>query len=351
MRNLYRLLLFCGIVLAGLSIAASAQGLQGLNGTPPATPPAVSPTPPPVVGSNIFGGYMVGVGDILDIRVANEDDVSGQYQVNQNGQVVLPLLSSPIPAAGSTTFDLSYRIAEALKKQQILREPSVTVFIIRGMNHNVTILGSVARPGVYQIEKPTTLLDLLSLAGGIQGNFGSTLTVARALDPESHPGTAATKLPSSERKLISVNLGELMSGKNPALNLQVHAGDVVTVPTAPVIYVVGSVTKPGAYTVENSQSGMTILQALAMAQGTLPVASLNHAVIVRQSSSQAKRQDIPINLKNVMRGKDKDQVLQANDVLFVPESGFKAGLHRLGDIAAQTAGQVAGYGLGLRIAH
>ncbi|MGH9817280.1 MAG: hypothetical protein ACRD6I_14500, partial [Candidatus Acidiferrales bacterium] len=101
--------------------------------------------------------------------------------------------------------------------------------------------------------------------------------------------------------------------------------------------------------VSDSQGGMTVLQAVALAEGTTPVASLGKAVVVRQSSNDAERQEIAVKLDDVMEGKATDIVLQANDILFVPESGFKKGLRRITDVAVGMAQQVAGYGLGLRI--
>ena len=129
-----------------------------------------------------------------------------------------------------------------------------------------------------------------------------------------------------------------------------HAGDVIDVSTAPIVFVVGSVIRPGAFSVQDQKSQMTVLQAVAMAEGTTPTASLSRTIIIRQSASDSQRQEIPIDLKKVMSGKGQDEVLQANDILFVPQSGLKAGLHTMGQIGAQAAGQTVGYGLGLRIA-
>jgi polysaccharide biosynthesis/export protein len=298
--------------------------------------------------TNLYGGYQIGVGDILDIHVNDEDDISGKYQVDQDGNVKVSLLNKPIPAAGSTTFELSNRISEELKKQQILRDPSVSVLIIRGMTQNVSVLGAVMRPGVYPIEKPTTLMDLISAAGGLAPNAGNTLTVAHQANGNGPAGgnapaavnvsTAANGAPST------INLTDLLSAKNPAVNLGIRAGDVITINTAPVVFVVGSVIRPGAFAVQDRRSQMTVLQAVAMAEGPTPTASLGKAIIIRQSST-AERQEIPLDLKKVMHGKDKDQVLEANDILFVPQSGLKASLRRMGDIGAQAASNAAGYAL------
>src|SRR6266700_685051 len=147
-------------------------------------PPPNAPSQPPEIGVvRPFSGYTIGVGDILDIRVADEDDVSGQFQVDGSGEIRLPLLSKPIHAAGSTTFALASEISDALKKQDILREPSVTIFIQRGVSHNITVLGPVSRPGLYPLESPTTtLLDTISMSGGLLPNAGPTVSIAHGSD-------------------------------------------------------------------------------------------------------------------------------------------------------------------------
>jgi protein involved in polysaccharide export with SLBB domain len=129
----------------------------------------------------------------------------------------------------------------------------------------------------------------------------------------------------------------------------VRTGDVITVSAAPVVFVVGAVVHPGAFTVQGPKAELTVLQAIAMAQGVLPTASQGKTVIVRQSSNESERKEIPIDLSDVIRGKGTDHVLMANDILFVPESGFKVGMRRIGDVAVRAASQVAGYGLGVRI--
>ena len=304
--------------------------------------------PPDPTGQEIYGGYMIGIGDILDIHVNDEDSITGRYQVDQSGNVRLPLLPDPIPAANSSTFDLARRLSADLKKQNILRDPAVTVLIARGMTQNVSILGAVMRPGTYPIEKPTTLVDLISMAGGLAPNAGSSATITHNAEARTS-GYVDTKPQDANPESTTINLTTLIAIKDPAATPQVHAGDVIDISSAPVVFVVGSVTRPGAFSVQDQQSKMTVLQAVAMAEGTTPTASLSHAIIIRQSSSDAERREIPIDLKKVMRGHAKDEVLMANDILFVPQSGLKAGLHTMGQIGTQAAGETVGYGLGLRL--
>ena len=335
-----------GLCLATGLLLPVPAGAQRLTGTPNTTPPNTS-SAPPAQPNDLYGGYSVSVGDILDVHVADEDDVTGRYQVNQQGNLQLPLLTKPIPAAGETTFSLAKEISEELVKEQILRQPSVTVFIAREMGQDVTVLGPVARPGVITLERPTTLIELLSLAGGLQANAGSTLTITST--PVAASSSSQNAPHTITANIVSVDIGALMAGKNPDANVLIHGGDVVTVSIAPIIYVVGAVAKPGAYTVQDWRSDMTVMKAIAMAEGTQPTAALNRAIIVRHSSD-ANREEIPLDLKKIMTAKEQDQVLEANDILFVPQSTLKVGLHRMGDIAGQAAGTAIGYGIGLSIA-
>jgi polysaccharide export outer membrane protein len=292
--------------------------------------------------SNFYGGYQIGVGDILDIHVNDEEEISGRYQVDQSGKVKISLLSSPLDAAGTTTFDLASRISDELKKQQILRDPSTTVLILRAVTQNVSVLGAVVRPGVYPVEKPTSLLDVISQAGGLGPNAGNSLTIFHGSDASGSSATAASAA-SNGTPLATVNITDLLAAKNPALNHPVHSGDVITVNTAPVVFVVGSVGRPGAFAIQDRRSQMTVLQAVAMAEGPTPNASLGKTIIIRQSTSSSDRKEIPIDLKKVMNGKDSDKVLEANDILFVPQSGLKAGARRLGEMGTQAAVGMASY--------
>jgi len=330
------------IVLAAFILAcaltATAQ-VNSQNRTVVNVPNRVADNPAPVV----YGGYQIGIGDVLDVHVNDEDDISGRYQVDQNGTVKVPLLAAPISAAGSTTFQFASRMSDELKKEQILRDPSVSVLILREMTQNVSILGAVMKPGTYQIERPTSVMDVISQAGGLAPNAGNSLTIAHQAEG-AVSGTNANG-PQHVAPAATIDLTALLSAKDPSVNATVHAGDVITVGTAPVVFVVGSVVRPGAFAVQDRRSEMTVLQAVAMAEGPTPVASLGKTIIIRQSSSSSERQEIPIDLKKVMRGKDKDQVLEANDILFVPQSGLKASARRLGDAGVQAATNVAGYAL------
>ena len=347
-------LLFAALIFGAGS--ASAQAPQRVQ-QPTQQQRQIQAPPQFPLDQHAYGGYMVGVGDLLDIRVADEDDMTGRYQVMPSGDLELPLLNQPVRAAGLSTFDLSKAIEGELKKQDILKEPSVTVFIERGMSQNVTVLGQVARPGTYPIEQTTTLIDVISMAGGLTPTAGQYATVDRHSQQSGAPAAAAAAATTGDDsslqqtdRVISVDLQEIMSGKRPSANLAVHPGDIVTVSDAATVYVVGAVMKPGAFTVQDLSSGITVMRALALVEGPQPTASLGKTIIVRHSTDTKTREEIPVELDKIMKGKAPDTMLEANDILFVPQSGFKQGMHRAGDVAVIAAGYVIGYGTALRIA-
>ena len=340
--NAKRFLLVCG--MSALGLAGVAQGQARVDGTIPPQTPAANAQAPNLDASKLYGGYMIGVGDIVNIRIAEEPDVSGQYQVSESGDVKIPLLEKPIHADGLSTFDFSSKLAQELKTQQILKDPYVTVFIERGMTQNVTVSGPVARPGIYPIEKPTRLLDVLSMSGGLAPNAGGTITITHAPDAKADAKAGADGATGAVSENIDV--ATLMSGDNRVANVLVHAGDNINVGGASIVYVVGAVTKPGAFAVRDPRRGLSVLKAIALVEGTTPTAKLGSAIIVRKSTNETGREEIPLDLNKIIKGQVKDPILMSDDILFVPNSGLKAGLKRMGDAATLAAG----YGLGLRIA-
>ncbi|MBV9265859.1 MAG: hypothetical protein JO061_06800, partial [Acidobacteriaceae bacterium] len=116
-----------------------------------------------------------------------------------------------------------------------------------------------------------------------------------------------------------------------------------------IVYVVGAVGKPGSFILQDPQSGITVLQAIAMAEGLNGVAAANRSLVIRHPPGQ-QRELIPIDVGRLMKGKSEDRELQANDILFVPESQSKKTMQALARTAEQSVAEISGYGLGLRVA-
>jgi polysaccharide export outer membrane protein len=284
--------------------------------------------------------YTVGPGDLLRITIADAPELGGAFRVSQSGEITVAGLRPPLKVAGKTTEAIAVLTAQTLQSAELLVSPLVSVSIEEYNSRRVTVMGAVNKPAVYSLSRPMTILEVISTAGGLLPNAGEKLTVTRKNQADSR-GTESTTT-------FSLDLAKLMRGEDPAVNINVEAGDVIEVTTAPVVYVIGAVRKPGGFVRPASTSKVSVLQALALAEGMSPSAAADKALIIRNSSSQS-RQEIPINLKKLLTTKNLDQAMEPNDILFVPESSMKKSLHAMGAVAGQTISGITIYGVGYRI--
>jgi polysaccharide export outer membrane protein len=268
-------------------------------------------------------------------------DVTGEYRVSPTGQIEIPLLSAPIVAIGRTPAQLSELISESYRTAEIYTHPRVTVAIKESRVHAIAITGAVKKPQIYPVFGETTLLDLLSQAEGLAEDAGSSAIVTRGdiamqviKPPESCEATS--KLAVCDRT-FSVDLARLAETGDPLLNVELYPGDRVTVQRAGIVYVVGAVNRPGGFPLKTGQEKMTVIQALALAEDLKPTAAQKKAMIIRKHPTAPEgREEIAVNLTKVLEGHEHDTQLQANDILFVPDSAGKRALRR-GSEAAVTA--------------
>jgi polysaccharide export outer membrane protein len=303
------------------------------------------PSPiPSTPQENLPNDYAIGPGDLLSITIADLPELSGKYLVSETGMVEVPVLPTPIRAAGLTSLELSKNVGHDLEKAQQLRDPVVSVFVEEYRSQVVTVLGAVARPSVYPLRRSTSLLEVLSMAGGLIPQSGNKLTLQH-----KRPTLGNEEPTSGQEAVLNIDLAKLMQGRDPSLNLEIHGGDVVTVLTAPLVFVVGAVIKQGGYALQNQSEGLTILQALAMAEGLKSIAAPGRGMVIRQSAGGRNRQEIPVDLTRMLEGKEGDILLESSDILFIPESGMKKSLQKMGEIAMQATNGLAIYGLGYRV--
>lgn len=276
--------------------------------------------------------YIVAPDDLLDIYVVDVPELSREYRVSPDGTITLPLLSEPITAAGLSPNQLSSVIAAKLRSAGMVMHAAVTVTVKASRGHSVAITGSVRNPQVFPIFGQTNLLTVLSQAGGLADDAGDTALVTRgetamramALQGSSD-GAAATAPPAT----IKVNLKKLFENADRDSNIPIYPGDTVTVQRAGVVYVVGAVNRAGGYTLARSWENMTVLKAVALAGNVTSTAKRKKAVIIRKdSAAPGGHKEITVNLKRILSGKAPDQSLEANDILFVPDSSGKKALHR-----------------------
>lgn len=286
--------------------------------------------------------YKIGSGDVLAVTVTDAPEFGGKFRVTDTGVIELPGVPGQIRAEDRSSAELARAIREALMEAKQLRNPLVSVYVEEFHGRTVTVLGAVAKPSVYPIVKRTNVLEALSLAGGSLPNSGNTVTIVRGPASAESTGTAVGSVQI-------LRMSDLMSGKEGSAVAEVKNGDVISVSATQVIYVVGAVTKPGGYSMSDPSSGVSVVQAVALAEGLKSVAS-HHALIVRQSTSDQARVEIPVDLGLMMAGKSTDVQLAPNDILYIPTSGAKQTLKILGDVAIAAANGAAFYGVGYRVA-
>jgi polysaccharide export outer membrane protein len=221
------------------------------------------------------------------------------------------MLKDKIKADGLMPEELEQAIAEALKTQEILVDPFVTVTVAEYHLLPISVAGAVRTPITFQpVEKQTTLLEAITRAGGLAPEAGSEILVTA---PQSPADTA----PPLVRR---IQVKSLIDGADPAANILLEGGEEIRVPERGKIYVVGNVKMPGAFAVQDpSGTSMSILKVLALAQGLSPYAT-NEAYIYRVEGGTTSKNEIPVDLKKIMDRKAPDVPLLPNDVLYIPDA-------------------------------
>jgi polysaccharide biosynthesis/export protein len=280
-----------------------------------------------------------------------------------------------------TEVQAEQKIAEVLEANGLVSHPEVSVTVKERKSKPITVVGAVQHAMVYQADRPVTLLEVLAEAGGIGPDAGDTVIVTRpaqepledlseppAIGPEdpatprapkesippvgtqqsstSPPNavsaektatpftnTTAQDAPPQLSNTITINLGELMESGDTKNNIILQAGDVVTVPHAGIVYVLGAVNHAGGFVLTNDRAQMTTLKVLALAGGFTRTAKSDHAVIVRKDNF-GQQHEVAVDLKKVLNRKAEDLQLQPSDILYIPESGAKQALVKAVEIGA-----------------
>lgn len=261
------------------------------------------------------GSYVLGAGDLITVWALGAEEMSGKaFVVPPGGFVDFPM-AGRVRAAGRTPDQLKAELVEKLKTY--VREPEVSVSITEFRSQPVSILGSVKQPGVHQLQGGKSLLEVISLAGGLAPDASNTAVITRQAQWGVIPVPDATQDPSGKFSIARINLNQLAEAKEPQNNIQICPNDVIEVPRARLVYVMGQVVKPGGY-VLNADETISALQALSMAGGASQFASTKNAKILRPIQGSTERKQIAVNLNGVMEGKSSDSVLKPDDILYVP---------------------------------
>ena len=345
--------------------------------------------------------YVIGNGDLLTIDIFDVKELSREVRVSQTGTIGIPLVPVRLHVAGLTEIQAEQKIAEVLEANGLVSHAEVSITIRERKSKPITVVGAVAHPLVYQVDRQITLLEVLAEAGGLQNDAGDEVIVTRpvprmsfdesepppigqadaapanslpikqeakpeapaaAPSPSSQSAATAgppelpapsassgksingTSAPSSSAAVdtITVNLFQLMEAGNTSHNILLEAGDVVTVPHAGIVYVMGAVARPGGFVLTNDREQLSTLKILALAGGYTNIAKTDHAVVIRKDA-QGKQYQVPLDLKKIQNSQAEDLTLQPSDILYVPQSGAKQAVLRTVELAIALGTAVALY--------
>lgn len=291
------------------------------------------------VANSAVQDYRIGPEDLLEISVFEAPELNRAVRVSATGEISLPLLGA-VQAAGQTAKTLELVLQELLR-HSYMKDPHVSVFLREMQSHPVSVFGAVKKPGVFQINEPKSLIEMLSMAEGLAEDAGDTVIVVRgasspsakepALDASS-PNAKPTGPTHSDSQVqsdqdsgttVECSLKNLLESGDPRYDVLVFPGDVVKVARAGVVYVEGDVKKPGGFMLKTNEN-ISVLQAVALAEGLTRTAAGNHARIIRRNEATGAREEIPIDLTKVLAGGLTDALLRPNDVVFVPNSTGKS---------------------------
>ena len=328
------------------SIVSSAVAQQPANGSPASqsSPPAELPAAQPISQAAVSASgatsapqakapdatqdadqsrsvVKLGPSDLIELSVYNVPELTTKARVSNSGDVYLPLIDY-VHVGGLTQEEAQTVVEKRLEDGGFVRNPHVTIFVDEANSQGVTVLGEVGKPGIYPDPADHKLYQVISEAGGFNANSSRKIAILRRNQPEP----IRIELPR--------NLADDISG-----NVDVLPGDTITVPRAPIIYVVGDVGRPSGLLVDNGT--LTVLQALALAGGTNRTAKMGGARIIRKGPTGMT--EMTVQLKKMLEAKVPDVTLQADDILFVPVSGGRVLAGRTFEAAMAMATAVSIY--------
>jgi polysaccharide export outer membrane protein len=259
----------------------------------------------------------IGPGDSLDISEYHTPEFHSVVRVSSEGTLILPMIGE-VNVNGMDEKTAAHAIEAVLLAKGMLLHPLVSVLVTGYAGQEVSVLGEVARPGVYPYTYHHRLLDLISAAQGLSPNAGRLVNIFHASDPKT-----------AHAVVLDPSGTDTASDHNPELS----PGDTVQVSRAGLIYVVGDVIRPGGFPVDPVQ-GLTVVQALSLAWGPSLNAGVTHAVLIREQ--KGGRTMVSLNLKRMLHGQDPDQPIQDRDILYVPDSFAKNLMNRTIESALQS---------------
>jgi polysaccharide export outer membrane protein len=277
--------------------------------------------------------YLLGPDDQLEISAPELTETSNKpVRVDGEGKIDVPLVGR-VQVAGLNVPQVEEKLNKLL--HTYIRDPQVIVNVVEVRSQPVSVLGAVNTPGVHQVQGRKTLLEMLAQAGGVRPDAGYSVRITREMDWGCIPLPNSQIDASGRFSVAELNLKEIMEAKDPQENIQILPHDVISVPKAEMVYVIGEVRRSGGFVLGEHQS-ISVLQALSLAEGLNGAADTRHARILRLKRDADQREELSVDVKDLLAGKKPDVPLQGDDILFIPGStGKKAALRAL-EAAVQT---------------
>src|ERR1700722_591474 len=293
--------------------------------------------------------YRIGSHDLLEINVFEAPDLNRSLRVSASGEISMPLLGA-IQSTGLTARELEGVIE--IKLRQYMKDPHVGVFVTTVESHPVSVVGAVKKPGVFQVRGTKTVLEMLSMAEGLSDDAGDQVLVMRGAGLQFGSDSTSTRDPSNSNPnsdapaspvsndTVKINLKDLLESGDQRYNVPVYPGDIVKVTRGGIVYVIGEVKKPGGFVLKSDQN-MSVLKAIALAEGLTSTSAKSRTKIIRTDEHSGQRVEVPIDLGKVLAGKAPDTPLKPADIVFVPNSSGKTVLYKGTEAAVATASGLA----------
>jgi polysaccharide export outer membrane protein len=249
----------------------------------------------------------VGAGDLIEVKIFNAPEMTQRVRVDDIGDATLSLIGE-VHLAGLTAEQSQNLIAGKYVEGNFFLHPEVSILIQEYSTQGASVLGEVAKPGVYPVLGQRSLLDIISAAGGTTPTASNEATIQRRLDGS----------------LLTVRLSR---NARTALesDVDIQPGDKIIIPRAGIVYVLGNVNRPGGF-VMNNEGKISLLQAVAMAAGSNSTASLDRARLIRKTDFGYV--EFNVSLQKILKGEKSDQQMQAEDILYIPNSTAKSIIYR-----------------------
>ncbi|MDP3000781.1 MAG: polysaccharide biosynthesis/export family protein [Bryobacterales bacterium] len=278
--------------------------------------------------------YILGADDEVTVRALDLEDIDPKtpLRIDMRGNISLPL-AGRLRAAGLSVEQLEAEITKRLRA--FVNEPVVTVTVASFRSQPISILGSVTKPGVHQLQGRKTLFEVISMAGGLRQDAGNSIKITRRKEWGPIPLPTAQADSTGEFFVAEVSVKSVLEAKNPQENIIIQPHDVISVPRGQLIYVIGAVRRAGGFVMGERES-ISVLQALSLAEGLDKISSAKNAKVLRPQPGRA-RLEIAVDLTKVLAGKAEDVHLRADDILFVPTSATKSATMRGIEAAIQVA--------------